>query len=432
MTGNFSLDALDAGNTSLTVKNMNIVGTTSATYGVISQNQTSTADDSTAEITLENCQVSSFSSKGIYLTNVKSLDLKNCTFSNCAGTPMNEPNTKGDYVIDLNLVGVQDASVNIEGCTFADNGAKKAIIKVSQRGGPSDADATDIPKDVGIASVSQMTVTGCAFTGVEEGANCINIGTTSKTAGNPVNISGSFPVTVSGNTTDTTISFPAYNGSVTVDAGSTFTNIAEVNTSEEFVAAANDPTINEISIKSAFDITEQISINHPIKVNGNNYQLTSALQGSIIVFLVAGELNNFNLSITSDNSAWTSTYGVQFYTGEYKVADCAITGGNAAILVNGSTVDLLNSLNVSGNTFGGIEVSKGTADNLTAGILNINGASIANTTEVYKKPTIWIDGNTDAEGIVNGAEAFTMVEVPHGDITQKQYYLDPANSVPAE
>ena len=95
-----------------------------------------------------------------------------------------------------------------------------------------------------------------------------------------------------------------------------------------------------------------------------------------------------------------------------------------------ATVNLEGTVDVSGNTFGGIEVCKGSNPDLTAGVLNIGTASIVNTTEAYGQPTIWIDGNTDDVGIVNGAESMTMVEVAHGDTTQKQYYLNAENSHP--
>lgn len=97
--------------------------------------------------------------------------------------------------------------------------------------------------------------------------------------------------------------------------------------------------------------------------------------------------------------------------------------------MNGAKVTLKGTIDVSGNTFGGIEVCKGASLNLTAGVLDVTGASIINTTEAYAKPTIWIDGNTEDEGIVVGAEDMTMVEILHGDTIQKQYYLDPANAV---
>ena len=65
---------------------------------------------------------------------------------------------------------------------------------------------------------------------------------------------------------------------------------------------------------------------------------------------------------------------------------------------------------------------------LTAGILNINGATLVNTTEEYGKPTVWIDGTTDAEGIVNGADKLTRVEVDKGSKKQIHFYLDSKNA----
>ena len=65
---------------------------------------------------------------------------------------------------------------------------------------------------------------------------------------------------------------------------------------------------------------------------------------------------------------------------------------------------------------------------MTAGILNINGATLVNTTEEYGKPTIWIDGTTDEEGIVNGADTLTRVEVTTESKNQIHFYLDSKNA----
>ena len=116
-------------------------------------------------------------------------------------------------------------------------------------------------------------------------------------------------------------------------------------------------------------------------------------------------------------------YGIQCYNGNYVIKNCKATNCNAGILVNSSNVTLQGTIDVSGNKFGGIEVSKSSSPQLPNATLNINGATIVNTTEEYAKPTIWTDGEGNT---VNGAEAmFTNSEVREGQV---QYYLQEANA----
>lgn len=193
--------------------------------------------------------------------------------------------------------------------------------------------------------------------------------------------------------------------------------------------AISNPETKHIELTSGFEITEEAKFSNPITVDGNNNTVTTPNTGKIFNFTADAKLKDMNFVSMADNESWNSSYAVQFYTGNSVVRNCTFTGGNAAFIVNGANVTLKGTIDVSGNTFGGIEVCKGVSPDLNAGVLNIAGASIINTTEAYGKPTIWIDGNTDDDGIVVGAEDMTMIEVLHGDTIQKQYYLDPANAV---
>ena len=194
--------------------------------------------------------------------------------------------------------------------------------------------------------------------------------------------------------------------------------------------ALEDPEVNELVVNSPMTVSTEVQVSKPMTINGNGNMITKSEQGKAFTMTANSTFEDVVVEITADNKEWHSSYGVQFYTGEHTVKDSKFSGGNAAIIVNGATVNLEGTIDVSGNTFGGIEVCKGSNPELTAGVLNIGTASIVNTTEEYGKPTIWIDGNTDTEGVVNGASAFTMVEVPHGDTTQKHYYLNSFNSKP--
>lgn len=188
---------------------------------------------------------------------------------------------------------------------------------------------------------------------------------------------------------------------------------------------------NPATVQLAGDITtdKALTVSHAMTLEGLNKTISSDVAGKVITATADMTVKDVTIRNTGDNKEWNSSYEIQFYTGTHTVKDSKFTGGNAAFIVNGATVNLEGTIDVSGNTFGGIEVSKGEASGLSAGVLNINGATLINTTEEYGKPTIWIDGNTDDVGIVNGAEGMTMIEVAHGDTTQKQYYLKAENAV---
>ena len=208
---------------------------------------------------------------------------------------------------------------------------------------------------------------------------------------------------------------------------------------EDVQEALEDPDVSEMILNGALPTTSEIQIDKPMTINGAGNTVTKSEPGKAFTMAADSTIKDITVENTADNTEWNSSYGVQFYTGEHTVKDSKFTGGNAGIIANSATVNLEGTIDVSGNTFGGIEVCRSQAEAkaksdsnaaLPAGVLNINGATIVNTTEEYGKPTIWIDGNTDEDGIVNGAEAFTMIQVPHGDHYQKQFYLHEVNSKP--
>lgn len=210
---------------------------------------------------------------------------------------------------------------------------------------------------------------------------------------------------------------------------------AIIEDASDITEALSDPDVNELTLNAPIDTSAEIQIDRPMTLDGAGNTVTKSEPGKAFTFIQNSTVEDITIENTADNTEWNSSYGIQFYTGEHTVKDVKLTGGNAGIIANSATVNLEGTIDVSGNTFGGIEVCRSGADTeiraaMPAGVLNINGATILNSTEEYGKPTIWIDGNTDAEGIVNGAEAFTMVELPHGDGFQKQFYLDAKNSKP--
>ena len=206
---------------------------------------------------------------------------------------------------------------------------------------------------------------------------------------------------------------------------------AEVGTEEDLKEAiasgAKDVKLTDnITVPSGdLDIT---GVEH---FDGNNKTLTFSEPGRNFIAMQAtnGVIENISIKNTNDNTEWNSTNGIQCYDGTYTLKNVKATGCNVGIMVNAATVNLEGTIDVSGNTFGGINVSKGieTDHPLNNGILNINNATILNTTEAYSKPTIYTEGEGQQ---VNGAEAmFTNSEIKEGQV---QYYLVESNAEPSE
>lgn len=157
--------------------------------------------------------------------------------------------------------------------------------------------------------------------------------------------------------------------------------------------------------------------------DGNGKTITFGTTGQNFVARSNATIENVNVDNTVATEDWSSTYGIQCYNGNYVIKNCKATNCNAGILVNSSNVTLQGTIDVSGNKFGGIEVSKGSASGLGNATLNVNGATLVNTTEEYGKPTIWTDGEGNT---VNGVESmFANSEVKPNQV---QYYLVEANS----
>ena len=203
-------------------------------------------------------------------------------------------------------------------------------------------------------------------------------------------------------------------------------SITEVSTLDDLKKVMGDSAIKTVNLMADIEnIGEVITFSNKVTFNGNNHKISFTLTGQNLVFLQPSTINDLTVKSQGTDS-WTSTYATQVYNGQgYILNNVKFTGGNAGLLVNGATATVTN-IDVSGNTFGGIEVSKGSlATNPST--LYIEG-EVVNTTEAYSKPTVWTDG----EGVDNkvvGGNFFENAEVKAGQV---QYYLVEANSIAPE
>lgn len=225
--------------------------------------------------------------KALYLTDVRSLTVKNCVFTDNGESE--DTGVSGDYGIDCNLVGVQGTSIKIEDCTFAGVQGHKACIKVTQRGYPSDKGAGDIPMDIPPAKISSLTVSGCDFTGVDGATTPIDvrIGTEHKTPEEPelYNGTGDFAVMVANNKSPVRVAVVSDDPAteVTVEVGQTgyknakdkFTVIGEGPKPDPIVASIDGVqfTSMEEALETADDgdeIVLEMDYDKSIDIDGKN------------------------------------------------------------------------------------------------------------------------------------------------------------------
>lgn len=270
----------------LAVRNAIIDGKDATDWAVSSQNQTN-KDLNPKTLILENCEIKNMTKKALYLTDVRSLTVKNCVFTDNGESE--DTGVSGDYGIDCNLVGVQGTSIKIEDCTFAGVQGHKACIKVTQRGYPSDKGAGDIPMDIPPAKISSLTVSGCDFTDVDGATTPINvrIGTEHKTPEEPelYNGTGDFAVMVANNKSPVRVAVVSDDPAteVTVEVGQTgyknakdkFTVIGEGPKPDPIVASIDGVqfTSMEEALETADDgdeIVLEMDYDKSIDIDGKN------------------------------------------------------------------------------------------------------------------------------------------------------------------
>ena len=341
ITGGLTLTANGSADTNVTVEHIDIVSPgASKTYGIISQNQ-SDDDQMNCNLTLNDCSITGFASKAVYGTNFKTLTLTGCRFENCATGSMDDPNTKGDYAVDLNLIAVQDAVVTIDGCTFTGDLGDKAAIKITQRGGASDAGASDIPKNVGEASIDMVTIKNCDFAGSTTEVD-FRIGTDNKTPdGDGLNTCGAFPVTIEANNTEMVVQSAYLEGEPTLTIPA---NTAASKTADGDITIPADADAVEEAVDSFIEGLDAEGVTVETGETNNTYTITTdtgSLSGTGLFDDIASIDGVAGITVT-DGGTGNATYTAGGDLSAFKSAvDAMLPKSNdAAPVVLTMTLDL--------------------------------------------------------------------------------------------
>ncbi len=178
-------------------------------------------------------------------------------------------------------------------------------------------------------------------------------------------------------------------------------SIKNVTNEAELLDALNNQEVKTINILNNITTTAKVNVTRDVTINGNSNTITLNL---------------------ADKTTWGGHYVLQAYRANVTINDLSLTGGNAGLLVNGANVTVNGTMNVSGNGFGGIEVSGPNPS------INLTNATLVNSSEDYGLPTLWTD--PVLENVVVGYAFEAKVEGTNGTNEQLHFYLVEENSIP--
>ena len=192
---------------------------------------------------------------------------------------------------------------------------------------------------------------------------------------------------------------------------------ATVETYEELTAAIANSKVKTIILANDIVLDAKIEIGSGRTLDGNKNTIDASKVRTTTAIVIGDGCTVKNLTVEGNTrmNSWDSNYGIQAYGNNTKATleNVTVTGFDAAILVNGAELTLEKTVDVSGNEFGGIEVSKGTG--ITNNAKLIVKGTVVNDTESDTAPTAWIPcedaEGTNPEGSIEGVKwTETMVE----------------------
>ena len=159
-------------------------------------------------------------------------------------------------------------------------------------------------------------------------------------------------------------------------------------------AALANPDVTTINVKNDFPVASSVVLDRPLTFNGGGFTLSfSDGPGSRVIITAESVVNDLKVNAGLTNpAAWNSAYGIQVYNTKATLNNLSASGGNAGLMVNSSDVTLKGTITLSGNGFGGMEVSQ-SPTLAPARKPSLTGANVTfvNADDASLKPTIWVD-----------------------------------------
>ncbi len=183
-----------------------------------------------------------------------------------------------------------------------------------------------------------------------------------------------------------------------------------VKNQQELKDAIADKNISVIKLANDIETTEKITTTRPVTIDGNGHTMKY--------------VGTFGKDNSKDNTVWGSIYLLQAYKTSLTLRDIKLTGGNAAVLANGSTVRLEGTVDVSGNGFGGIELSQGKDVTETAKIVFADDSKLINTTDGKNAPTLWVPSDSDPAIVEMNGKTATIASGDELQLIEVEAILD--------
>lgn len=200
----------------------------------------------------------------------------------------------------------------------------------------------------------------------------------------------------------------------------------EVTTVDELYNYLEGSEVTEVKLMNDIETTHKINVTSDKIIDGNGYKIT------YVGTFKGGSHDKTEWGSDEEAPYDGGVYVIQAYNANVTVKNITLTGGNVGLSANGANLTLEGKIDVSGNGFGGIELTKGAAPTLAVPSLTINNATIVNTTEEKELPTLWTD-NLSPEEVesmnieYNGVKVAVTCDKENGKPLQVQLFLDENN-----
>lgn len=370
-------------------------------------------------LTMNNCEVQNYIKQCLYLTNAKELNIDGCEFTGGGAF---------GYIVDLNLVAVQNAEISITNSTFDRGPLVLSAIKVCARGKNDGTNPNDI--EGAQASIKSLTVEGCTFSGSGNQSD-IALGVTTKNGSEP-NKSGSFPVKIvdnkgSGENGALGVSLN-YKGKTaekeSVSSGGSYVGNGQVDPVRGFTITTNAGAGGTISPSGKVAVAENGSQDFTVIAN-SGYSISSVtVDGGATVernangaYTVKNVTNNCTVTATfsKNSSSGGGGGGGGSSSGSYAITVDKTTGGT--VKVTPSRADKGDTVTITVDPKSGYELDK-------LVVTDKNGDSIRLTDKGSDKYTF-----TMPSGKVTVEATFTRIEqenetIAFTDVSTGAYYYD--------
>ena len=200
----------------------------------------------------------------------------------------------------------------------------------------------------------------------------------------------------------------------------------EVDNEEDLYKYLEGSEVTEVKLMNDIKTTHKINVTSDKVIDGNGYKIIYA--------------GTFKGGVT-DNKQWGSdaaypyngcVYVIQAYDANVTIKNITLTGGNVGLGINGANVVLEGKIDVSGNGYGGIELTKGASQTLSVPSLTMNNVTLVNDSETETTPTLWTDNLTTEEVEemnveYNGVKAAVSYNKEENKPAQIQLFLNENN-----